>query len=1193
MLYLALYGISYSVLAESEESNGLMRNPSTLILVPNTLQSGLTFVHQQGTNQLKGLNETLGSGACAFDYDNDGWVDLYVVNGSGQTRFYGQHHWWQQPKSSTLYRNLGQGKFVDVTKQLGVEQRVWGMGCAAADFDNDGDQDLLTLNIGKNELFRNDGEKGYSNITLDSAIQGEAWSTSASIADYDGDGLLDIYIVNYIDYNRQANIFEQAKGFKEDLSPFFNSSLYDSVANKLYKNLGNMQFQEVAEQAGVQNISGRSLSSLWMDINNDQLPDLYVANDHGLPDIIYINIGNGKFHQSENQYQQNSNKSSRNINAGDIDNDGDLDLFVSTRLGEAPFLLVNGDTPINKVSTFRLQENKLTDLSREMKVGIEATRRYSGWGSGFADFNNDGWLDLFQTNGLITPHADANGITTGQSKLLWLNKAGQSFHQVQDSPQLKTEQSGRGVVFADFDNDGDVDIYATHNNDLGQLLVNESRNNHHWLGVKLAGKSGNKDAIGAKVWLKSEKLNLFTEVGIQQGFLSQSDRRLHFGLGLGYPSVSLEVLWPGGLFQTFDNISVDKYIEIKEGVEGFKVIKFDKVGMNHDRLLVQLSHVENWKYLLSWLNKTYPDQTTLYLRHLIQHEDEEFRRIAIDFMQSNKQAKQLELLLGAVLEEDNIDNLLLMIKAIRQYEDEHSVKWLLNLLNHSSPEVRCATAETFGFFFREEEAVIIRKYLALSPLIALLDDRDATVRVCAANALGDAEKYRGVMPLTGLLNDPDELVRLAAVRSLGLIREKQAESYLLSKLKDPSTSAVVSAQIIIALKRLKYDGLNKELSGVLKETDNNDLRGQIKQLLILRELIDNSSDGVVISQTDIYSIVLNWLNIALLRNDDSLGSKKAISIALDVLEKDHSQETKQLLYSLRNDSDEFIREKAYRYLLKYQRSQFFQKMAQKGLLDNSIRVRKTVIEVLSDESILLPKVNWSFKLQSNIDKHIVIPLLVKIKNKNTIKMLRNWLEKKDSDLQTEVLTALLKQPYHKALPEIDVEQFVDQPRLLALAIRYHFNQLAKFPLLANAPDFVEKSLSMNHDEVTEAVVNSLISRNEAWAKQLVKQLLFDGKQSEVIVKTMLEGLNELKQPHADDLIFAFSKRLHHPLNIHALSRLRPKTDKAEKYLWRLLQSKNINERVRFAAARQLFPENKVKIVDFLLKTKFTDKLNAQ
>ncbi|VAW88401.1 hypothetical protein MNBD_GAMMA18-970, partial [hydrothermal vent metagenome] len=475
--------------AQKTENAVTLSSPDTLpasqhipVFEDDTLESGLILNHLQGDNYLTGIDETLAPGACALDYNNDGWIDLLLVNGSGQTRYYRKQHWWQKRQGHALYKNLGNGKFQDVTQESGLATPSWGMGCVSGDFNNDGHTDLFITNLGSNTLYKNNGEGRFIDVTIPSGISGESWSTSATLADYDGDGLLDIYIANYIKYSKGAKTYEAQSQFEGSIPVTFNATLYDAEPNRLYRNRGKFRFENVSSLAGVEDKDGRSLDAIWLDANNDGQPDIFVSNDGGGgSNTLLINQGNSKFKESSTRMNLSSALAHHSISSGDFDNDGDIDIIITGDQTQTHLLLVNNISDSGK------EQWKYSDQAETLGLAKGQFAGYSGWGSGLHDFNNDGWQDLFIANGLVTPDPDTNKITQGQSKQFWLNNGNGEFYETtwNAGDALQDIQSARGTVYADFDNDGDIDIYVAHNNDIGQLLTNTLPTDTQWLGIKL------------------------------------------------------------------------------------------------------------------------------------------------------------------------------------------------------------------------------------------------------------------------------------------------------------------------------------------------------------------------------------------------------------------------------------------------------------------------------------------------------------------------------------------------------------------------------------------------------------------------------------------------------------------------------------------------------------------------------------
>jgi HEAT repeat protein len=790
--------------------------PPSVKFTDTTLAMGIQLVHEQGEDQLSGIDESLGSGACAFDYDGDGWTDLFLVNGSGHTHYYGKHYWWQDTTRPALLRNMGGKRFENVTKPAGLNRENWGMGCLSADFDNDGDPDLFLTNLGGNQLYRNEGNGRFTDIAKESGIVGDYWSTSASAADINGDGLLDIYVGNYINFKKGAKTFESGSQFTPEKPPTFDASLYDAQPNQLYLNLGGLKFREMASEAGVAVADGRTLDVHSQDINADGKPDLLVTNDRGTgSNLALLNHDGIHFQASGSAFRLQTPRGSRGIASGDIDNNGDDDLILANPPGESLALLIRGNTTSLQTTTPASSPIQFADLSRKLGVGNSEYTNLSGWTPGVQDFNNDGSLDLFLASGHLEPDPDTHRVSEGQHKQLWLNRGDGSFVDATATAgkPLMDNQSARGAVFADFDNDGDMDTYVAHNNDLGQFLRNDTPSSRHWLELRLTGKASNRDGIGAKVEIQTASGNQTRTVVSGAGFLSDGDKRLHFGLGESSLVDRLEILWPNGEHQVFNDIAADRYISASQGSDN--LVSLTMKNTNDSSLgnipfgLSKASAAIQARYLRLLVDAKGFSASIPQLRTALLDKDATIRRVVIDLAASQKKSPEGLPLLVTALEDGDPVNVVAAIDALRVYEEELSVRFLLRGFTHPNESVRIATANAFGFFFQEEEAVVHRKYLALPELSRLLDDPAPAAQIAAANALAQAERYRGIHELEAHLDDSSIEVRASVVRTLGLLRQREAIPALQKLLENGNQSPVVCANALVALKRLNMDGINE------------------------------------------------------------------------------------------------------------------------------------------------------------------------------------------------------------------------------------------------------------------------------------------------------------------------------------------------------------------------------------------------
>ncbi len=833
------FGFPYA--AETLGSDQLVQKKKQLnvTFVDRTLEAGLNFIHQQGDEQLAGIDEVLGSGACAADFNNDGWVDLFVVNGSGHTRYYGKQYWWQLSQGNLLYLNERGLGFRDTTSASGLDKKIWGMGCLAGDFDNDGDADLLVTGKEAKLLYSNNGNGTFTDITQESGMTSEFWSTSAAAADFNGDGLLDIYIGNFIDFKKGNKTFEANSQFAGEKKNTFDASLYQAQPNQLYLNTGGLKFKEVAGQSEVIDSDGRTLDVSWQDINGDELPDLLITNERGTgSNTSYLNKDGEHFEPGSQALGLRSALGNRGISSGDLDNDGDIDLVIASSTGENTVALINERSVDGKT--------QYKDRAREIGIGANQFLNLSAWSTIVQDFNNDGLNDVFVSAGLLEPDPDTAKVTQGQSKQLLLNTGSGYFTDVTASSgfALQDTQSARGSVAADFDNDGDVDLYSVHNNDLGQYLVNESPK-QHWLGLKLIGTKSNRDGVGAKVQLITPNGRQIRTVVSGEGFLSDSDKRIIFGLGAENKIDKIIVNWPSGFKQTVQTVQADRYWLIEENHDEIHELPIASVeGSPRQNLRLKLGADQaeiRVRYVRMLGQSGHDDNLWSELTIAANDNNALVRREVITTSSRSKSAQGLSLLIQS-LDDKDASNVVAAIQGLQSYEAETSIRWLLRLFSHKEQAVRIALADCFAFFFQEEEAVVHRKYLAVPYLIRLLDDPEPKVRIAAARALANAERFRGVHSLLDHLQDSDPSVQAEIVHTLGLIRQGKALPHLLGLLSDSSQSPQVTANSFIALKRLGDASVSKTLVSYVMGQDGFETIPVEKRLDVLADLLDRGDE---------------------------------------------------------------------------------------------------------------------------------------------------------------------------------------------------------------------------------------------------------------------------------------------------------------------------------------------------------------
>ena len=514
-------------------------------------QAGIKFKHVFSPEK-KYIAESMGGGVALFDYDNDGYLDIYFVNSLTVDLAKAN-----QKTSSALYHNNGDNSFTDVTSKSGVGDIGFGMGVAVGDYNNDGFEDLYVTCLGPNHLFKNNGNGTFTDVTVKAGVGDPRWSTGAAFVDYDKDGKLDLFVSNYVgfDLNHLPEFGVgrtcQFKGIPVQCGPRGLPGAGDS----LYHNNGDGTFTDVSKKAGVADGNGYyGLGVICSDFDEDGFVDIFVAND-STPNFLYHNNGDGTFKEiaftsGTAVNESGSEQGSMGVTLGDYDHDGKLDLFI-TNFDDEYNILYHNDG-----------HNSFTDVSFKSKVA-EVSLPYVGWGTKFFDYDNDGWVDLFVTNGHVYPQRGHYR----QREFLHHNNQDGTFSEVasQTGSALMEERVGRGAAFGDIDNDGDVDVVVNDLDGSPQLLRNDGGNTNNSILVRTIGVKSNRDGIGARVKIVSGDLTQIDEVRSGESYLSQNDLRLHFGLQKRTKVDLVEVRWPSGAIDRIANVGANKILTIKEG----------------------------------------------------------------------------------------------------------------------------------------------------------------------------------------------------------------------------------------------------------------------------------------------------------------------------------------------------------------------------------------------------------------------------------------------------------------------------------------------------------------------------------------------------------------------------------------------------------------------------------------------------
>lgn len=551
-------GGSHHVPATRSPRNTSIVNAS-ISLYDIAAEAGLTFKHESGDPiNKKFLLESIGSGVAIFDYDGDGLQDIFLVNATSWTSIA-----TKSKPTSRLYRNLGNLKFEDVTERAGLTHTGWGQGACVGDYDNDGHEDLFVTYYGHNVLYHNEGNGRFTDATARSGLptQGTRWGTGCSFFDYDRDGKLDLAVANYVDFDPKtsplpgSNAICQFKGLPVICGP----RGLNGGKNILYRNMGDGTFKDVSEVSHFDQPSGHySFSVITGDFDGDSWPDVFITCD-STPNILLHNNRDGTFTDlaipSGTAFTDDGEEQANmGADAGDYTHTGRLDLVTTTFDDDVPGLFLNEGN------------NEFSDVY--LKAGLGFRTHQVSWGVAFLDLDNRGWLDIFIANGHIYPNVDTLHRESHyrEEKTLYYNLGDGTFADItnQSGPGTKERSVARGMAYGDLLNDGSVDIVINNLNSTPNLLVNGGKKGN-WITVKLVGTTSNRDAIGARVEVKAGTLDQIAEVRSGCCYLSQSDMRLHFGLGSIQKVEAVEVRWPCGKKETFAVEGINRIIELEEG----------------------------------------------------------------------------------------------------------------------------------------------------------------------------------------------------------------------------------------------------------------------------------------------------------------------------------------------------------------------------------------------------------------------------------------------------------------------------------------------------------------------------------------------------------------------------------------------------------------------------------------------------
>lgn len=523
-----------------------------IILSDVTNETGIVFIHTDGHSGQRYIMETVSAGLALFDYDNDGDIDIYFLNGAPLKGT----QCIETPRNA-LYRNEGRWKFTDVTDAAGVGDTNYGLGVTVGDYDNDGDADIYLNNYGPNVLYRNNGNGTFTDVTKQAGVDnGDQVGAGACFLDMDGDGDLDLYASNYLDFAYDKHVLTASKGHPVYANPRFYPPLPDTV----YRNNGDGSFTDVSTASGVGAHAGWGMGIVCGDYDNDGDTDVFIGNDVG-ENFLFENDGSGKFEEvglmTGTAYDLHGDEQgSMGVDCGDYDNDGLLDFFVTSYQEQLATLYKN------------LGDDSFEDVTLQTGAGAGTLPNVT-WGNSFVDFDNDGDRDIFIACGHLQDNVEKyDGTTTYFEKnILMANDGAGKFTDVTEASGdgMAVMRSSRGAGFDDLDNDGDIDVVILNSRREPTLLRNDSPKKGHWLQVRLRGTKTNRGGVGAHVIVKSGDLTLLDEVHSGRGYQSHYGARLHFGLGDRTRIDRIEVRWIGGGTDVFENVRIDQLITLTEG----------------------------------------------------------------------------------------------------------------------------------------------------------------------------------------------------------------------------------------------------------------------------------------------------------------------------------------------------------------------------------------------------------------------------------------------------------------------------------------------------------------------------------------------------------------------------------------------------------------------------------------------------
>lgn len=1020
-----------------------------IYFIDNTLQAGILSTHSQKTGTVQGVHESLGAGVCSFDYNLDGWLDLVVLIGTGNTHYYGHKEWWQSSKYSLkLYENKKNGTFKEVSEVVGLKTDAETIGCSVGDLDSDGYLDLFLANRGENELWKNLNGKHFEKINNFLPNSTSNWTTSASIADLNNDNKPDIYLTNYLDFKPNSLTFEATSGFKSEKNQNFDTSLHSGIGNALLINNGDFEFVEQAKVFGVDNSQGRSLSAKVFDINADGKLDIYVANGQNSENKLFINDGLQSFIDRSTQKGIGSISVSTGITPFSIS-------------GEKALFQTSGTTNYNRI--FAISNlDKLEDATDKLKLKNNSKTSDHSWPPAIADFNGDTTDDILVSNGLLTPNDDAKSLSQNQFGYLLLNTKDGFLKQskiTQKAPKIIS--STRCAISGDFNNDGSPDALVAVNNGLPQLLINQLKP-ESWLGLILVEAfQSDIRKIVLKTNLKKYDVSI---VNGTNGFCWQDNSRVIFPLAVNEDPKEVTIFARNSTYSIKIESHKNRYIRIMgdeiDTILGSSSLYESKINLNsiNNRLSIIDFLIRNKNF-----NEAYSEIAILKLDESNDITNQ-INRLS-ELIENLPKTYQIRLapkyLSSSIMKEQKLG-----IGIAKRVESNLLARWLFPLIGNDNHEVACSAINTVNNFFAEEEAMTLTKYASLTKLIktALKQDESS---ICAIKALGEAEKFRAVAPLVSLLSSSDEETRKWLIQSLGRIREGDAFIAIKERLFDLKETRGNKLEALSSLFKInnsfdvaelietEYSFANRSVLlniAALATSDQSHLSIKLKQRVreaVLRKF-SGSIDGLETSDLINYFVVIN---------DDKA------KLALKKISNDY-----ELKYAL----------KAFKALFEIDSESRAENLTKILELDSEFTIR-------NDKSFRLTVAEFESVVKMTNRQDFLKYLSNKLQPINAEKYVISHLDNLDREIDSVLLNLIFQSPVVHSSKKLC--------KSLLTSLESMKGKLSMLNLLNSRPILFEKCSNENNERISSRTLSMLIEKSEILRQQAVRLLFLRNDRS--------------------------------------------------------------------------------------------------